>query len=226
MGGILYSDRREAGRSLAEKLSRYAGRKDTLVLALPRGGVPVGFEVAAALHAPLDIYLVRKVGVPGNGELAMGALASGGVRVRMDQVMRSLGLSEKDFARVAAREEEELRRRERELRADRPGLRVEGKALIVVDDGLATGATMRAALMALRNLNPAHIVAAVPVGARESCQELRGFADEVVCAATPSPFSAVGCWYGDFRPTSGDEVRELLDAAERLSAGGWHAREG
>lgn len=220
MDGVLYSDRRDAGRRLAEKLSRYAGRKDILVLALPRGGVPVGYEVAAALHAPLDIYMVRKVGVPGNRELAMGALASGGVRVRMDQVMRSLGLSGKDFAMVAAREEAELRRREKELRADRPDLHVEGKTLIVVDDGLATGATMRAALMALRNLKPAYIVAAVPVGARESCEELRGFADVMLCAATPSPFSAVGAWYGDFRQTSGDEVRELLDSADSLLARG------
>jgi predicted phosphoribosyltransferase len=185
-----------------------------LVLALPRGGVPVAAEVARALGAPLDIFLVRKLGVPGHEELAMGAVATGGTRVLNDRVVRALGIPEYLVDAVAAREEAELARRERLYRGDRPPPVVRGRTVILVDDGLATGASMQAAIQALRRLEPARIVVAVPAGAPETCEALRGVADDVVCTVTPEPFRAVGLWYDDFSQTSDEEVRELLSGGE------------
>jgi putative phosphoribosyl transferase len=206
----LFRDRRAAGRLLASKLLRYAERPDVIVLALPRGGVPVGYEVARALDVPLDVFVVRKLGVPGHEELAMGAVASGGVRVLNEQIVRAVVIPDHVIDAVAAREQEELVRRERVYRGDRPPLDVRGRTVILVDDGLATGATMHAAIEALRQQQPARIVVAVPTASPETCEALRAKADDVVCAATPDPFYAVGLWYADFSQTSDDEVRELL----------------
>src|SRR5262245_39744264 len=202
---MLFHDRTEAGRLLAAKLAAYANRPDVLVLALPRGGVPVAFEVARALHAPLDVFLVRKVGVPGHEELAMGAIASGGVRVLNADVVRMLRISDEVFDAVAAEEWRELQRRERLYRGDRPAPDVHGRIVILVDDGLATGSTMRVAVAALRQQQPARIVVAVPVGAPETCAEFQAEADEAVCARTPEPFRAVGLWYDDFSQTTDAE---------------------
>lgn len=210
---MLFRNRYDAGRQLAEKLAHYADRNDVLVLALPRGGVPVGYEVAEALAAPLDVFLVRKLGVPGQEELAMGAIASGGVRVLNEPVVRMLGLSEEEIKRVEADERWELDRREREYRAGRPPLNVRGKIVVLVDDGLATGSSMRAAVAALRRLGPARVIVAVPVGARETCAEFEREADEAICASEPEPFHAVGVWYDDFAQTSDEEVHELLARA-------------
>lgn len=210
---MLFRDRFDAGRQLACKLRHYAGRRDVLILGLPRGGVPVAAEVARALGAPLDVFLVRKLGVPGHKELAMGAIASGGIRVLNDQVVQALGIPERVLDRVAAEEQVELARREREYRDDRPFPAVEGRVVILVDDGLATGTTMRAAVQALRRLRPARVVVAVPVGAAETCAELHAEADETVCAETPEPFAAVGWWYRNFEQTTDDEVRAALAAA-------------
>jgi erythromycin esterase-like protein/predicted phosphoribosyltransferase len=207
---IPFRNRREAGRLLAEKLKSYAGRPDVLVLALPRGGVPVAVEVAQALGAPLDIFIVRKLGVPGYEELAMGAVATGGVRVLNEQIVGGLGLPEYIIDGVAAQEQQELARRERLYRGGRPPPDVRGKTIILVDDGLATGATMLAAVRALRQQQPARIVVAVPTAAAETCEELRKEVDEVICAMTPQPFEAVGRWYQDFTQTTDEEVRELL----------------
>jgi predicted phosphoribosyltransferase len=209
----VYSDRTEAGRVLAERLGAYADRTDVIVLALPRGGVPVGYEVARALHAPLDVFIVRKLGVPGHEELAMGAVATGGVRVLNEQVVRGLGIPESVIDAVAAWELEELRRRERLYRGDRPPPDVRGKTVILVDDGLATGSTMLAAVRALRQQQPARIVVAVPIAAPDTCELLRAEVDDVVCAVTPEPFYAVGLWYRDFSQTTDEEVRELLAQA-------------
>jgi len=208
-----FRDRIDAGRQLAKRLSRFADRSDVVVLALPRGGVPVGYEVARALHAPLDVFLVRKLGLPGHEELAMGAIATGGVRVVNDEVVRRLGVPEAMIDEVAAEELKELKRRERSYRADRSAPNVKDRTVILVDDGLATGSTMRAAVAALRRLHPAWIVVAVPVGAADTCATLAEEADEVVCVSMPEPFYAVGSWYEDFGQTSDDEVRALLDAA-------------
>ena len=210
---MLFQDRADAGRQLAAKLMRYAGRPDVLVLALPRGGVPVGFEVARALEAPLDVFLVRKLGVPGREELAMGALATGGVRVLNEEVVRHLDIPDEVIDEVTEQERRELERRERSYRGNRPPPEVAGCTVILVDDGLATGSTMRAAVAALRRLGPARIVVAVPVGAPETCAELGREADESVCARMPEPFYAVGLWYHDFSQTSDEEVRELLAEA-------------
>jgi putative phosphoribosyl transferase len=207
---MLFPDRSGAGRQLAARLAHYAGRDNVLVLALPRGGVPVGYEVARALEVPLDVFLVRKLGTPGHEELAMGAIASGGIRVLNNQVVRVLRPPEEVIARVEAEERRELERREREYRGDRPPLDVRGKTVILVDDGLATGSTMRAAVAAVRRLGPARVVVAVPVGAPETCEEFEGEADETVCAREPDPFFAVGAWYDDFSQTTDEEVRELL----------------
>jgi len=212
---MIFRDRIDAGRRLAAKLALYAGRPDVIVLALPRGGVPVGYEVARALVAPLDVFLVRKLGVPGREELAMGAIASGGVRVLNEDVVSELGIPQHWVDIVAARELEELRRRETAYRDGRLAPDVGGKTVILVDDGLATGASMRAGVAALRKLGPARIVVAVPVGASQTCDEFRLIADEVVCAETPDPFYAVGSWYSDFDQTTDDEVRELLARAHR-----------
>jgi putative phosphoribosyl transferase len=210
-----FQDRSEAGRRLARDLGDYAGRDDVIVLALPRGGVPVAYEVARELGAPLDVFLVRKLGVPGHEELGMGAIASGGVRLVNEEVARQLGLSEDDIARVAADEQKELERRERAYRGARPDPRVEGRTVILVDDGLATGSTMRAAAVAMRAQDPARLVVAVPVAAPETCDALREEVDELVCTLTPGSFRAVGAWYRDFEQTSDEEVRELLERAGR-----------
>jgi len=207
---MLFTDRADAGRQLAAKLERYAGRDDVVVLALPRGGVPVGYEVARALGAPLDVFLVRKLGVPGHEELAMGAIASGGVRVLNESVVRQLGIPQRAIDTVAAEEQRELERREREYRDDRPPPAIRGKVVILVDDGLATGSTMRAAVAAVRKLGPARVVVAVPVGAADTCDLLGEEADEAVCAREPEPFYAVGVWYENFSQTTDEEVRELL----------------
>lgn len=208
-----FANRTEAGKVLATKLMKYANRGDVLVLALPRGGVPVAYEVARALHAPLDVFLVRKLGVPGHEELAMGAIASGGVRVLNEEV--AIYFDEAAIDAVATREQEELKRRERLYRGDRPAPDVRGRTVILVDDGLATGSTMRAAATALRKMQPAKIIVAVPVAAPETCDEFRSEVDEVVCAVTPEPFMAVGRWYEDFSQTSDEEVRHLLEKAAR-----------
>ena len=211
---IRFKNRSEAGRFLAEQLSAYANRPDTLVLALPRGGVPVAYEVAKALGAPLDVFQVRKLGLPGHEELAMGAIATGGVRVRNPEVVEYLRIPDEVIDEVTARERQELERRERLYREGRPALSPRGRVVILVDDGLATGSTMLAAVLALRQQQPASIVVAVPVAAKQTCEELRAVADEVVCAVTPDPFYAVGLWYEDFAQTTDEEVRELLARAE------------
>jgi len=208
-----FQNRSEAGQMLATKLAAYARRSDVIVLALPRGGVPVAFEVAHALRAPLDVFIVRKLGVPGHDELAMGAIATGGVRVLNEDVVGALGLSAKVIDAVAAREERELERRERIYRGARTPPEVRERTVILVDDGLATGSTMRAAVAALRKQRPARIVVAVPVAAPETCEEFKTEVDETVCAATPRMFNGVGRWYEDFSQTSDDEVHELLAQA-------------
>ena len=210
---MVFRNRREAGKILARKLMAYANRPDVLVLALPRGGVPVAFEVAQALHAPLDVFLVRKLGVPGHEELAMGAIASWGARVLNDDVVRELHISDNVIERVAARERRELERRDRSYRAGRPAPNVRGRTIILVDDGLATGSTMRAAIAALRQQRPVRIVVAVPVGSPETCAEFQDEADEAICALTPEPFYAVGVWYQDFSQTTDEEVHDLLEEA-------------
>lgn len=216
---LQFQDRIEAGQLLAEKLSAYADRPDVLVLAVPRGGVPVAFEVARALHAPLDIFLVRKLGVPGEEELAMGAIAMGGVRVLNDELVRSLHIPDNVIDVVAAHEQQELARRERAYRGDRPPLDVQGRAITLVDDGIATGSTIRAAVAALRQQQPARIVIAAPVAALETCDELRAEVDEVVCVITPDLLYAIGLWYQCFEPITDEEVRALLTrAAHELSA--------
>lgn len=207
---MIYRNRSEAGKYLAAQLTSYADRDDALVLALPRGGVPVAFEVAKELRAPLDIFLVRKLGLPGHEELAMGAIATGGVRVLNDDVVDYLEISDDVIDSIAAKELTELERRERAYRGNRPEPDVRGKTVILVDDGLATGSTMRAAASALRQQAPARIVVAVPVSARETCDEYRMGVDEIICAATPERFYGVGRWYRDFSQTTDEEVRELL----------------
>jgi len=206
-----FADRRAAGRELAEHLTLYAGREDVIVLGLPRGGVPVAHEVAASLQAPLDVLLVRKLGVPGREELAFGAIASGGVRVLNDDVVSQARLDAATVERIAASELRELERRDLLYRGDRPAIDVQGRTALLVDDGLATGATMRAAAQAVRELGAGTVIVAVPVAARQTCEELTRHADIVVCARTPDPFVAVGLWYRDFSPTTDDEVRELLE---------------
>jgi putative phosphoribosyl transferase len=212
-----FKDRRQAGQVLAERLAHYRGQAGLLVLALPRGGVPVAFEVAQALGAPMDIFMVRKLGFPGNEEYAIGAIAAGGVRAMSD--ISGLSISPEALAAVVAREEAELARRELLYRGQRPAAELRGRTVIVVDDGLATGATMHAALLAIRQQQPAHLVAAVPIGAADSCRQLQGVADEVICAATPEPFRAVGRWYRHFGQTSDEEVQALLEDARRLRPG-------
>jgi predicted phosphoribosyltransferase len=211
-----FRDRAEAGRLLAERLGTYAGRPDVVVLALPRGGVPVAFEVARGLDAPLDVFVVRKLGVPGHEELAMGAVATGGARVLNDEVVQRLGISRETIEAVAERERAEIDRRERLYRGDRPPVDVRGRTSIVVDDGLATGATMRAAVAAVRQREPERVVVAVPTGSPDACRDLAREADDVLCLVAPDPFLAVGFWYSDFAQTSDDEVRDVLERAERV----------
>ena len=206
----LFHDRPDAGRQLAEQLREYATRDDVVVLGLPRGGVPVAYEVASRLGAPLDIFLVRKLGVPGHAELAMGAIAPGGVQVLNLDLIDELAIPLASVDAVAASERQELERRDRIFRGGRPLPELKGKTVILVDDGLATGATMEAAVTALRRMEPAQIMVAVPVGARETCERLARIADHVVCLATPAPFNAVGQWYEDFAQTTDEEVKHLL----------------
>jgi putative phosphoribosyl transferase len=214
MDAARFRDRVEAGRLLAEHLRAYEGRDDAIVLALPRGGVPVAYEVAKALGLPLGVFVVRKLGVPGHEELAMGAIASGGVLLLDEGLVRALGLGREELEQAVASEVRELQRREEAYTGGREPPELEGKTVILVDDGLATGSTMRAAAEAVRRLNPARIVVAVPVASPETCEEFRDVVDETVCVLTPSPFRAVGLWYDDFSQTSDDEVRRLLaDAA-------------
>jgi putative phosphoribosyl transferase len=208
-------DRTAAGRALAEALRRYAAEGDLLVLALPRGGVPVAFEVARVLQAELDLLLVRKLGAPGNPELAMGAIASGGVRVRNEGVIAAFGVTDLALDRVAAREQQELERRERAFRGTRPRPRIAGRPVILIDDGVATGSTMTAGLQALALQAPRKVIVAVPVAAADTVAILEREADAVVCLATPHPFIGVGRWYADFRQTTDDEVRELLEESWR-----------
>ena len=212
-----FEDRRDAGRRLAAKLVKYAGEPDLLVLALPRGGVPVAYEVAELLGAPLDVFLVRKLGVPGHDELAMGAIASGGIRVLNDDVIRALRVDEDTIGAVVAREWRTLRECELNYRGERSRPRVRGRTVILVDDGPANGASMRAAVQALNEEHPKRLVVAVPVAPPETCEAIRAEADEIVCALTPPMFYGVGRWYEDFMQTTDDEVRELLRRTNRRS---------
>ncbi len=211
---MIFQDRIEAGRALAWALRDYARRPDVIVLALPRGGVPVAFEVARELGAPLDVFVVRKLGTPGQEELALGAIASGGTRVLNNEVVDNLRISREAIDAVSRREQAELERRERQFRGEKPPLDVSGKTVILIDDGLATGSTMRAAIAALRAKGPARIVVAVPVAAASTCDRLRFEADEMICLFAPEEFYAVGEWYRDFSQTTDEEVRELLQRAE------------
>jgi len=208
-----FLNRTDAGRQLAAELTRYGARSDVLVLGLPRGGVPVAFEIAMAIDAPLDVFVVRKLGLPGHEEFGIGAIASGGVRVVDESVLRAYGVDAEMLNQITERERRELRRREHLYRDDRPFPSVADRVVILVDDGLATGSTMRAAVAALRAENPREIVVAVPVGAPETCAAMARLADEVVCLATPEPFYAVGLWYEDFEQTDDDEVHDLLERA-------------
>jgi putative phosphoribosyl transferase len=212
-----FENRAEAGRSLGERLKEYVGRDDVIVLGLPRGGVPVAYEVARALRAPLDVFIVRKLGVPGFEELAAGAIASGGVRVLNEDVVRALPNADAIIESVTAREKNELERREQSYRDGLPAPQVRGRIVILVDDGLATGATMRAAVKALRQSGAAKIVVAVPVGPPETCREIEAEADAIVCATAPEFFRAVGQYYHDFSQTSDEEVRELLALAPKAN---------
>jgi putative phosphoribosyl transferase len=217
---MLFKDRADAGRKLAQELPGYGGRTDVIVLGLPRGGVPVAFEVAKALKAPLDIFLVRKLGAPGQKELAMGAIAPGGVRVLNHDVVQALNISDEIIETIAAEEQQELERREQAYRGDRPKPDVRGHTLILVDDGLATGASMRAAVIALRGQEPARIIVAVPTAAPETCEALKGEVDEIVCVATPQPFLGIGASYEEFSQMTDEEVRELIEQASSLLPAG------
>ena len=213
---MLFQDRTDAGQQLAKKLLSYANRSDVLVLALPRGGVPIAFEVAKALNAPLDIFSVRKLGVPGQEELAMGAIASGGIRILNEGVVNYLHISNQTIDTVAAKELQELERREQAYRGSRPQVDVHNRTVILIDDGLATGSTMRAAVVALHKLQPSRIIVAVPVSSASTCEEFKDYVDEIVCATTPEPFYAVGLWYKDFSQTTDEEVHSLLAQAANL----------
>jgi putative phosphoribosyl transferase len=211
-----FQNRREAGKLLALKLARYADRPDLLVLALPRGGVPVAFEVSQALRAPLDVFVVRKLGMPGNEELALGAIATGGGVAMNVDLVEAYRIPERVIESIAAREAEEIARRERLYRGDKPAPQISGRTVILIDDGLATGASMNAAIGTLRKQNPAKIVVGVPISAPEVCDEFHSGVDEIVCAITPEPFYSVGTWYQDFSPTTDEEVHELLEQADRV----------
>lgn len=213
-----FRDRTEAGKLLAEQLTAYVNLHDVLVLALPRGGVPVAFEVAKALHAPLDVIVVRKLGVPGQEELAMGAIATGGVRILNNDVVQFLGIPDEVINKIAVQEQQELERRERLYRGDRPAYAVRGRTVILVDDGIATGATMHAAVAALKLRQPARILIAVPTAAPSTCDEFAVEVDELVCVIRPEPFIAVSYWYRQFSQTSDDEVRRLLEWANHRTS--------
>jgi putative phosphoribosyl transferase len=208
-----FQDRYEAGQALAAKLEHHAGDPDVVVLALPRGGVPVGYEVSQALNAPLDIFLVRKIGVPGYEELAMGAVASGGVKIFNHEVLQRLGISERILDGIVREKERELEQQEKAYRGERPPTQIEGRTVILVDDGLATGASMRAAVQAVKKKSAKSVIVAVPVGSADTCNQLQSEVDEVICGMTPEPFYAVGAWYSDFMQVTDEEVRELLDRA-------------
>jgi putative phosphoribosyl transferase len=215
---MIFRDRTDAGKFLATKLTRYAGRPDLLVLALPRGGVPVAFEVAKFLEAPLDVFLVRKLGLPGHEEAAMGAIASGGIIVLNDEMLQRMRIPDHVINSVAQRELQELKRREKVFRAGLPEIDVNGRVVILVDDGLATGSTMRAAAQALRKQNPRRLIVAVPVGSPDTCEEFRAEVDEAVCGVEPEPLYAVGMWYEDFSQTTDEEVQHLLEEASQWNA--------
>jgi putative phosphoribosyl transferase len=218
LASLPFRNRAEAGRFLADRLKPPVADQNAIVLALPRGGVPVGFEVARVLHADLDVFLVRKLGVPGQEELAMGAIASGGVRVLNDTLIRQLLISQATIDQVTARERQEIDVRERAYRNGKAALPLQGRTVVLVDDGLATGATMLAAARAVRAEQPNQIIVAVPVASRQACDELRHYVDQVICGGTPEPFDAVGAWYQDFSQTSDAEVRDLLERASREGA--------
>lgn len=221
-----FQDRCEAGKLLAGKLTRYADRQDVQVLALPRGGAPVAFEIALAIRAPLDIFVVRKLGVPGHEELAMGAVASGNVRTLQENVVDAFHISSSMINEAATRELRELSRREQIYRSSRPPPEIRGRAIIIVDDGLATGASMRAAVSALKQQRPARTIIAVPVAAPEVCNELKNEVDEIICLKTPSSFCAVGNWYEDFSQVTDEEVRDLLARLDRKRSAGFTATRG
>jgi putative phosphoribosyl transferase len=212
---MIFHNRTDAGKFLATKLTRYKGRPDVLVLGLPRGGVPVAFEVAKSLSAPLDVFLVRKLGLPGFEEAAMGAIASGGILVLNEEILRRLPMADQFVGKVLERERQELKRLENVYRAGMPEIDVQGQVVILVDDGLATGSTMRAAAQALRKKNPKRLVVAVPVGAPDTCEEFRAEVDEVICGVEPEAFHAVGLWYEDFSQTTDEEVQSLLEEASQ-----------
>lgn len=211
-----FNNRTDAGKRLAKRLSEYANREDVLILALPRGGVPVAFEVAKELNVKMDVFIVRKLGVPGNEELAMGAIASGNIRVLNEDVVRSFGIPQKVIDEATAKERKELERRERMYRGNRTTPKISGSTVILIDDGLATGATMRAAVAAVKTQNPAKVIIAVPVAAPDTCSFFGNEVDEVICVATPEPFYGVGAWYEDFSQTTDKEVCELLDRATKI----------
>jgi putative phosphoribosyl transferase len=215
---VLFKDRVDAGRKLAKELFKYANRSDVLILALPRGGVPVAFEVAKELNVKMDVFIVRKLGVPGNEELAMGAIASDNIRVLNEDVVRSFQIPKRVIDTVTEKELRELERRERSYRGNKPKPEIQNMNVILIDDGLATGATMRAAVDALKTKNPDKIIVAVPTAAPNTCEFFRGEVDEVICVATPEPFYGVGTWYEDFSQTSDKEVCKLLDEAKALPA--------
>lgn len=207
----IFKDRREAGKKLAEELTKYKNQQGVIVLGLPRGGAPVAYEIAEALNAPLDVFIVRKLGLPGQPELAMGAIASGGVRVMNNGVVQRSGVSEDQIKEIVEDEKKRLQEREKIYRGSRPEIDITGKIVLLVDDGLATGASMRAAITALKQLEPEKIVVAVPTAPADTCQELKSMVDEIVCLRTPSPFWGVGGSYQNFSQTSNQEVRALLE---------------
>ncbi|QHW00213.1 phosphoribosyltransferase [Spirosoma endbachense] len=208
-----FKDRSDAGKVLAQMLARYDREDNSLILALPRGGVPVAYEVAIRLHCPLDVFIVRKLGFPKQPELAMGAISSGGIVVMNESLIRSKAISPETIAQVVKVESQELERRERAYRADKPAQTISGKTIFLIDDGLATGASMKAALLAIKQQNPAQLIIAVPVATEQSCDELQHEADLVICAKTPEPFYSVGSWYDDFSQTTDFEVQDLLQKA-------------
>lgn len=210
-----YEDRYRAGKILARELQGYVNQSDTLVLALPRGGVPVAYEVALALSLPLDVFMVRKLGVPGHEELAMGAISTGGYRVFNQDIIESLGISKSTIEAAIAEQQQELQRRERVYRGSHPVPEIKGKTIILVDDGIATGATIRVALKALQHQNPTKLIVAVPVASPNTCDELAEMADEVICPLQPEDLRAVGVWYRDFSQTTDKEVIDLLEKANR-----------